>query len=465
MWTAFTDAEYRISNKELRMTKCKETIRSRLFQRYCVMDPSTNTAEIWPTWVRWSVLALGTLILCSCRATIVLPDRSTRSTNQTASTNETILSTDNTVLSTDWPTAPTEKVPSESASTVSFEDDSITSNSVATAASFVRRRARSICPTCRPPAACFVEPPVADKPRRDEYLCDGGDLGVPAGVREDGSFAGLAPTETVGAYEKKDGCTLVQPSNRVCIYAPRFGAVRRVVNAVGHQRNALVDGVQADLSLARIGEQLQPTTTLQRIDPQANLAAAPASLLRNRQQGGEIDNEQRLAQMTGALLPYANLEIVRTGELANREKALLAEGTLAAITWSHDLGVQVAIEGRRAQAAIGDRQLSLLYRVEEPDCPKLRIIKLASRKSARPGEVVDFTLRFDNVGNQVMKNVTIVDNLTTRLVYVPGSAKSSREARFASVANQAGSFKLQWELTEPLPAGEGGVITFQCSVR
>ena len=34
---------------------------------------------------------------------------------------------------------------------------------------------------------------------------------------------------------------------------------------------------------------------------------------------------------------------------------------------------------------------------------------------ANPGDEVDFTLRFDNVGNQPIGNVTIVDDLTGRL--------------------------------------------------
>ena len=44
---------------------------------------------------------------------------------------------------------------------------------------------------------------------------------------------------------------------------------------------------------------------------------------------------------------------------------------------------------------------------------------------ALPGEVVEFTHRFDNVGDHEIGNVTIVDNLTTRLEYVPNSATSS----------------------------------------
>jgi uncharacterized repeat protein (TIGR01451 family) len=331
------------------------------------------------------------------------------------------------------------------------------------------RRAAQAVSSCPPTAPCLPDVPCVDPclepPRPDELLCDGGDLGLPAVVRRDGSFAGLEPTETVGAYDTLEGDTRVVPSTRVCIYAPRFGAVRRVTGAAAYQRRRAIDIVDTGFALAGIDDEQMPTTTLQRIDPKVDRGTQPPSLLRERQQGGELGNEAALAEIIGKLLPYANLEIIRAGVLDNRESPLVAAGTIAAIEWTHDLGVQVTIEGRRAQVTVLDRELALMYGVDEPACPKLRVVKLASKQSARPGEIVEFTLRYDNVGNQTMENVTIVDNLTARLEYVPDSAKSSRQAGFSAVANEPGSVRLRWDLVEPLKAGEGGILTFRCRVR
>ena len=58
---------------------------------------------------------------------------------------------------------------------------------------------------------------------------------------------------------------------------------------------------------------------------------------------------------------------------------------------------------------------------------------------ARPGEFVDFTIRFDNIGDQKIGNVTLVDNLTTRLEYVEGTAESSLAADFSTTC-QPGRF-------------------------
>jgi uncharacterized repeat protein (TIGR01451 family) len=92
-------------------------------------------------------------------------------------------------------------------------------------------------------------------------------------------------------------------------------------------------------------------------------------------------------------------------------------------------------------------------------------VKVASQKDALPGEEVEFTIRFDNIGTQPVGNVTIVDNLTIRLEYVPDSAQCSVEAAFFTQDNQSDSLVLRWELAEPLQPGQGGIIRFKCQVR
>ena len=89
----------------------------------------------------------------------------------------------------------------------------------------------------------------------------------------------------------------------------------------------------------------------------------------------------------------------------------------------------------------------------------------ASTQLAGPGEMIDFTLRFDNVGNQVIGNVTLMDSLSGRLEYVPDSAQSSVKANFATQPNEAGSLVLRWEIAEPVKVGRGGVVRFTCKVR
>jgi uncharacterized repeat protein (TIGR01451 family) len=95
----------------------------------------------------------------------------------------------------------------------------------------------------------------------------------------------------------------------------------------------------------------------------------------------------------------------------------------------------------------------------------VRICKLASRKAALPGDTIDFTIRFDNIGTDLAGNVTIVDNLTTRLEFVPGSAQCTLDAEFASQENEGETLVLKWKIKDALRSGQGGVIRFQCRVR
>ncbi len=134
------------------------------------------------------------------------------------------------------------------------------------------------------------------------------------------------------------------------------------------------------------------------------------------------------------------------------------------MAWSHDLAVQVLIDNIQAHEDVSETATDVITLYELGDS-RLRICKIASRKDARPGETVEFTLRFDNVGGQAIGNVTVIDNLTTRLEYVEGSQECTLKANFAAVENQGSSLVLRWEIEDPIEVGEGGVIRFQCRVR
>jgi hypothetical protein len=69
------------------------------------------------------------------------------------------------------------------------------------------------------------------------------------------------------------------------------------------------------------------------------------------------------------------------------------------------------------------------------------------------------------VGGQAVGNVTVIDNLTTRLEYVEGSQTCTLKSNFASVENQGSSLVLRWEIIDPIEPSQGGVIRFKCRVR
>ena len=71
----------------------------------------------------------------------------------------------------------------------------------------------------------------------EEYVFDGDDRGLKIQVDPDFNVYGLDPEDTFGHYDTLDGKRIVVPSNRVAIYAPRFGSVRKIDGVVNAQFN------------------------------------------------------------------------------------------------------------------------------------------------------------------------------------------------------------------------------------
>lgn len=312
------------------------------------------------------------------------------------------------------------------------------------------------CAVCDP--GSFVGP-------GDEYLCDGGDFHSPAGVHADWTIDGLEQEDAVAHYDTLDGRVVVTPSNRVCIYAPRFAAVRRVVNIMAHEQPEFVNQAIDELAPAKAAESQPVVSSLQRHKVAIDLGQQPPSLYRQRQQAGCLENLQATMDVFNSISPYANLQIIRTGVVDNAEKPWLALSTESAIALTGVQAAQVLINGKAAAAQVGVRQAGVIYQTDGPDNPRLRLIKLASCGNAQLGDVIEFTLRFDNIGDQTIGNVTIVDNLSTRFEYIPNSAKSSIDANFITEPNDNESSILRWEIKPPLKAGEGGVLRFRVRVR
>lgn len=417
-----------------------------------------------PAWFRYGVVAAATLILCSCRA--AGPMHSTAANAHRPA--PPISHPTEMAYVDDQAVQPASHV---AATETASRSDVVTALYVAdanAAPAFVEpafHGAECPCPACQAPVVgpcgcegCGFGP-------ADEYLCDGGDFGLPAAVRRDWQMDGLEQEDTIAHYDTVDGRTIITPSNRVCIYAPRFGVVRRVVDLHEYARFDMAGGFEQQMLLARIDESEEVATSLNQLEPIINRAERPPSLLGERQQLGELAREDRLVEYDGALSLYADLSIIRAGTVSNDEAALVAEAVQAAITWSSDQAAQITLDSRRAQAEVSLKQPGVVYHQDQPNKPKLRLVKLASTGSARPGEEVEFTLRFDNIGNRVIGNVTIVDNLTTRLEYVPDSAKASVDANFTAIPNENGSMVIRWEITDPVEAGQGGILQFKCKVR
>jgi uncharacterized repeat protein (TIGR01451 family) len=313
--------------------------------------------------------------------------------------------------------------------------------------------------TWAPPGISQPWPPM-------EYLRDGGDGGTPVAVSPNWELYGLEPEDTVAHYDTIDGHTMVQPSNQVAIYAPRFGAVRVVSRIAAHDQVHRASGVAFGEQLVKHDLVAVPNRTLQRTQARGGVGTRLASAYRMRQGNGAISTALVAKGFQDTFLPFEDLSAIRDGSFDQSDKARLAESMAAARIWSHDLAVQVSIDGRAAVAHVQNERAEEIFTVKDlRDSPRLRVIKVASTQAMHPGDTVDFTLRFDNVGYQPLGNIVLIDNLTTRLEYVPDSAQSSVASRFSVETNEAESLVLRWEIDEPLEPGEGGIVRFRCRVR
>ena len=299
----------------------------------------------------------------------------------------------------------------------------------------------------------------------DEYLWDGGEK-YPVVVNSDLEIKGLALEDTIVHYDTIDGRTVVEPSNRVVLYSPRFGAVRQVTAALASQQE---QGTGPGRQTRRPGAVSRKTSSPALPCSRCNRSARSA----RNWSASKRETNSRFASPTVCGRQRWKIICCRSristsfasACLRSRSKPRCNSASQAAITWSHDQAVQVILDRQSAAVETGDQRAQATFTVDTPNHPRLRVIKLASTTMARPGEFVDFTIRFDNIGDQTIGNVTLVDNLTTRLEYVEGSAESSLAAEFSASPNEGDSLLLRWEFADPVAAGDGGIVRFRCRVR
>lgn len=327
------------------------------------------------------------------------------------------------------------------------------------------------CPTSQGPtpqwplAPGAVPAPYAVRDGSDEYLCDGGDRDLP--VHYNGRLRmGLETEDTVAEYTDDEGQTHVRESTRVCIYAPRFGAVRAMT------------APREDYSIDRLGSasKLTYSTGLrnrvalrdhtQRTQLDGVRVRSRVSGLETEVKHSGVNHAASLAQHELLQNVFQNLAFIRRGELDQRDRAFLALGIHSAVTWTRDLYPKIIAVDAGASEVVSTFKAEEFTAVEdEKKIGRLRILKFADRKTAKPGDTVTFTLRYDNLGDRELREIRIVDNLTPRLAFLADSVSSDREGDLKLEDNGEGSHVLTFSLKEPLPGHTGGVITFQTRVR
>ena len=304
---------------------------------------------------------------------------------------------------------------------------------------------------------------VADYP--DEYLFDGGDRRDP--YHYEGELrAGLETEDAVVEYADESGKERVKPTNRVVVYAPRFGAVR------------IISSPEADTNISQVAgaKGTAPgATLLAEVGTVQHASREYADGVRMRSRASEfgsdalaVDIAQRTALFSHTKLNnvFENLAFVKGGQLLQSEQARLAYGIQAAREWSQNrYPVMMAETEASHTLEAWSKPLGMVGSEDNRTPGDLRIVKLADKKIVQPGDEITFTIRYDNIGDRELRDIRIIDNLTPRLEYIVDSATSDRAGQLIVADNQEGSVILTFELTKPLLGKQGGVVTFKARVR
>ena len=170
---------------------------------------------------------------------------------------------------------------------------------------------------CNPP---WAPPGIAGPWPHDEYLEDGGDRDVQVNLGREGEIRGLELEDTVAIFDTADGVTVIKPSNRVCLYAPRFAAVRKVTGVAQNLQNDQPIGVQLPVRAVAEREELFATTAVQPVQPVGGIGTKQPSIERVRETPIPFISEQPIAGIESGLATYENLRILRQGVFEESEK-------------------------------------------------------------------------------------------------------------------------------------------------
>ncbi|WP_437187217.1 DUF11 domain-containing protein [Planctomicrobium sp. SH668] len=323
----------------------------------------------------------------------------------------------------------------------------------------------AIIPECPTEAPCSARPFPGAELSRDEFICDGGDNGLP--VHYQGlNRGGLELEDTVAEFKDHEGKSHVKASTQACIYAPRFGAVMSstlpqqgmsIDKVAGHQDRLVAGGIGARVTL---DEKVHTDEAL----GMASRSRASGVVLR---QGEDHIHQAIVASNHNTLQnAFEDIRFIQQGQFELANTAVIGESINAALEWSDGRRPVIMAKDIGGKLVQGRATVQDMTGVEDKRTPgELQLIKVADKSSAQPGDVVTFTIRFDNIGERELFSVRVVDNLSPRLEFIEDSVDSNMDGKIDIADNGEGSHLLTFEFEQPLKGKTGGYLSFKCRVR
>ncbi|MBR0193429.1 MAG: DUF11 domain-containing protein [Thermoguttaceae bacterium] len=325
----------------------------------------------------------------------------------------------------------------------------------------------------------FPERPSSAQPA-DEYIIDTQKMarkkdlketqkGMVSGVEVKGNWEAETQNETGTFifYDGIEGRSTVQSPDPVYIYAPRFRAVRQVIDLNVDEQVMTTGDLYTPTQVSTANRSMETSTTRQ--NQQAGTGTTRTVMLEAQANAGTGILDGNIApqmKTQEAVIAQENRTINGPNAIDGKTRAITADGLIEIKAWTQTENMRVFIDQQSASASIQTIAAPSLYTVQEGEKKQdVKIYKVSSTKSAKPGETVDFIIYFENTGNTPIGNITLVDNLPARLEIVEDSAESSVDSNFTYEINGNGSQTLRWEVTQPLHVGEKGAVKFKALVR
>ncbi|MFK7820885.1 MAG: DUF11 domain-containing protein [Planctomycetaceae bacterium] len=298
----------------------------------------------------------------------------------------------------------------------------------------------------------------------DEYLFDGGDRGMKVHYSRNMRL-GVDTEDTFAEYLDHTGRKQVRASNPVAVYAPRFAAVRTMT---GPEQDITIDRL-AMASEANPGAAFSGRQTLATSNRRSK-----ASGMRTRERGSELDtidagiamlSREKAAGNVFVLKPLRRSSATAGMQFDHSNEAWLANRIQKAADWSlKSFPVVQAVNAAAMEMEASFKPQVHVHIDDEKAKGSLRVLKMVDLETAVPGDVLTFTIEFENIGDKELYNVRIIDNLTPRLRFIEDSAGADRKGRIIVEDTDQGTEMLIFELEGKLDGKAKGVVEFKARV-
>lgn len=327
-------------------------------------------------------------------------------------------------------------------------------------------RTPALCPDPYGVGQAWDESEASPTAFPDEYLFDGGDRGYSIGANTGFDYQGLETEDTIAEYKDHEDRRKVKHSNRIAIYAPRFGSV---ISVSGPNSDTLVDKVQGHVAAqggVGLGGRAAVAFKGQTVE---------TGRLQTRSRSTIVGTEIGTDSIHRGLNREVSVSVLNTHERFGQQRVTLLEdklrpyskeGMAFAEHWNRtDFPVLQGLSISASQDVRVSAQAELVGLEDFGKRGDLRLHKAADKGAATIGETITFTIHYENRGDKELKNVVIIDNLTPRLEFIYGSESSDRPGKIEIVDNGEGSVILRFVLAENLPGRTKGSVTFQAKVK